>query len=123
MIPMTTMTPHSEHEPIHNDRREHNVVAAVGTGVRLFGKQRSMRALQYGQYTLTRIARSPANSVCKQNGHVYVRYAPYDVDALEEDDGLEEAARMSDWTTVLARARAALERSYVRIKPHIASGA
>jgi hypothetical protein len=46
-------------------------------------------------------------------------YAPYDVDALEEDEALEEAALTADWPQVLARARAALERCYVRVKPHV----
>jgi hypothetical protein len=46
-------------------------------------------------------------------------YAPYDVDALEEDEALEEAAGMPDWPAVLIRANAALERCYVRMKPHI----
>lgn len=45
-------------------------------------------------------------------------YVPYDVDALEEDEALEEAAGMPDWSAVLTRANAALERCYVRMKPH-----
>jgi hypothetical protein len=50
-------------------------------------------------------------------------YAPYDIDALEEDEALEEAARMPDWPEVLARASAALDRCYVRIKPHMYAAA
>jgi hypothetical protein len=50
-------------------------------------------------------------------------YAPYDVDALEEDEAIEEAADTSDWAQVLARARAALERCYVRVKPHVYAAA
>src|SRR5262249_1360832 len=46
------------------------------------------------------------------------RYAPYDRDALEEDDGLEEAVQRADWVNLLARARSALERCYVRSRPH-----
>lgn len=46
-------------------------------------------------------------------------YAPYDVDALEEDEALEEASQTPGWPEVLARARSALERCYVRMKPHM----
>ncbi len=50
-------------------------------------------------------------------------YARYDADDFEEDEILEEAAGTSDWAQVLAGARAALERSYVRIKPHMYAAA
>jgi len=50
-------------------------------------------------------------------------YAPYYTDALEEDKALEEAFRVSDWPEVLARANAALERCYVRVKPHMYAAA
>ena len=50
-------------------------------------------------------------------------YAPYDVEALEEDQTLEEAARASDWKSMLAQARAALERCYVRVRPHLYAAA
>ena len=50
-------------------------------------------------------------------------YAPYDIDALEEDEALEEAFRTSDWPEVLAHANAALHRCYVRVKPHMFAAA
>jgi hypothetical protein len=50
-------------------------------------------------------------------------YNPYGMEPFEEDEAIDAAAQRSDWAEVLARASAALERCYVRVAPHLYSGA
>lgn len=50
-------------------------------------------------------------------------YAPYDIEAVEEDEAPAGADRPAGWRQVLARARAARERCYVRIAPRLYAAA